>query len=276
MSRFAICLAETLKWEGEWSNHKDDPGGPTRGVIQRVYDAYRKGQGLPAQTVRKISDDELHAIYHDNYWRLVRGDELPPGVDLAVFDYGVNSGPSRSIKYLQSVLGVPQDGNMGPVTMQRVAEADPDDIIRDLMQARRGFLRQIKTFRTFGKGWLRRCDGIEKAALAMIGHKVTPVEPDGEPDEISAAQGRATDEPPKPAPVGAVSGGAALGTGAGLALPSLPAPPDLSPVTAWQSFGDTVGGLLTWMTAAPLKVGLVVGAVALLGWGLPMIARRFQ
>lgn len=275
MSRFDLCLTETLKWEGEWSNHPKDPGGPTmRGVIQRVYDAYRKGKGLPTQTVRKITDAELSEIYRNNYWNAVRGDELPAGVDLCVFDFGVNSGPSRSIRYLQGVLGVTADGNLGPVTMQAIAEADADDVIRRMMAARRGFLRQIRTFSTFGRGWLRRCDGIEKAALAMVGHKVQPVQPEGEPDEISASQGRATDEPPKPAPVGALSGGAAVGTGAGLALPNIPAPPDLTAVTAWQSFGEQVHGLGTWALASPSKVGVVAGAVILLGWVLPWLARR--
>ena len=43
---FEHCLAITLKWEGGYSNHPDDPGGPTmRGIIQREYDAWRTRQG---------------------------------------------------------------------------------------------------------------------------------------------------------------------------------------------------------------------------------------
>ena len=43
---FERCLAVTLKWEGGYSNHPDDPGGPTmQGIIQREYDAWRRKQG---------------------------------------------------------------------------------------------------------------------------------------------------------------------------------------------------------------------------------------
>ena len=115
--RFDTCLAETLKWEGGWSNHPRDPGGPTmRGIIQRVYDGWRDNHGLPRRSVREIADHELRDIYRRSYWDQVRGDELPPGVDLAVFDFAVNSGPARAAKYLQRVLGVKVDGHIGPAT----------------------------------------------------------------------------------------------------------------------------------------------------------------
>jgi len=136
-ARFHACLAETLKWEGGWSNHKLDPGGATmNGVIQRVYDAWRERGGKPRQSVRGISDAELTAIYDANYWRMVAGDLLPAGLDLAVFDFGVNSGPARAVRYLQSCLGIIQDGHMGPVTINAANRADTRELIAAYMTAR--------------------------------------------------------------------------------------------------------------------------------------------
>ncbi len=183
-SRFEACLAETLRWEsGEvqqpfqpirrgrysWANDPHDPGGPTMcGVIQRVYDGWRRGQGLQVQTVRDITDDEIRAIYRTLYWDKLSGDELPPGVDLAVFDFGVNSGVTRSIKYVQRVVGVAVDGHMGAVTLDAIRRADPERLVTDLMAARAAFVRQIRTYWRFGKGWERRLAGVGPAALAMV------------------------------------------------------------------------------------------------------------
>jgi lysozyme family protein len=44
-------------------------------------------------------------------------DELPSGVDYAVFDYGVNSGISRAAKVLQRLVGTDVDGEIGPNTI---------------------------------------------------------------------------------------------------------------------------------------------------------------
>jgi peptidoglycan L-alanyl-D-glutamate endopeptidase CwlK len=65
----------------------------------------------------------------------------------------------------------------------------------------------------------------------------------------------------------AVTGGAAVGAGVATvpALPSIPAPPDLSGITAWQSAADTVSNSVNWVstnvTASLLVVGYIVVTV---------------
>lgn len=272
MSTFETCLAETLKWEGGWSNHKDDPGGPTmRGVIQRVYDAWRKRNGLPKRSVRNIEEHELQAIYRENYWQLVRGDELPPGVDLCVFDYGVNSGPSRSISHLQEVLGIKVDGNMGPVTIDAVNAADPVEIVNKLCARRRKFLRQIRTYHVFGKGWERRVDGVEQVACSMcdLPIKNTPIVPIADADAQSETQGRATDvkEPMSPSTKMTI---AATASGTGTAIVSSPPAAitdTVGNVGAWQSIGKTAVSLSQALWASPVfTVSIAAVAVAVI-WG---------
>lgn len=265
-ARFSECLTETLKWEGGWSNHKDDPGGPTmRGVIQRVYDAWRHRNGLPKRSVRNIEEHELQAIYRENYWQLVRGDELPPGVDLCVFDYGVNSGPSRSISHLQEVLGVKIDGFMGPVTLDAVNAADPVEIVNKLCARRRKFVRQIKTYHVFGKGWNRRIDGIEQVSCAMCELPIRdiPIVPIADADKQSETQGRANDpkEPMSPATKAAIAGTAGS---AGTALVTSPPPvvaDTVSNIGAWQGIGRAVAALGAVFVEHPLLMG-GVGVVA--------------
>ncbi len=94
---FERCLAVTLKWEGGYSNHPDDPGGPTmHEIIQREYDCWRKRQGLRTRPVRQIEEDELRAIYRSEYWDAMNCGNLSPGLDLCVFDAAVNSGVQRA------------------------------------------------------------------------------------------------------------------------------------------------------------------------------------
>ena len=143
MTRFDLCLAETLTWEGGWSDDPVDPGGPTmKGIIQRVYDGWRDGHGLTRRTVRAIEESELRDIYWHNYWLQVHAEQLPPGVDLAVFDFAVNSGPPRAVRHLQRALGVSEDGHLGPATLAAVAAAEPGALVRRVMASRRAFLRQ--------------------------------------------------------------------------------------------------------------------------------------
>lgn len=178
-SNFPASLAEVLKHEGGWSNHPQDPGGATmRGVTQRVYDAYRARNRLSARSVRNITDAELHDIYKAQYWDAVRADDLPSGIDFAVFDFAVNSGPVRAAKYLQMVLGVTADGAIGQVTLKAAAEAMPRIVIVDLCDKRLAFLKNLSTWKTFGKGWSSRVAGVRAKALQMAsGAPTAPVKP---------------------------------------------------------------------------------------------------
>jgi lysozyme family protein len=167
-ANFKPSLAAVLVHEGGYSNHPRDPGGATmKGVTQRVYDAYRKNAGKDQQSVARISDAEIEAIYYQQYWMAVRADNLPAGLDYAVFDYAVNSGPRRAIEHLQEVLGVTVDGLMGNVTVAAANDADPRSTIAKLCDRRMHFLQRLGTWDTFGKGWSRRVSELRAKAIDM-------------------------------------------------------------------------------------------------------------
>jgi lysozyme family protein len=205
--RFAACLAETLRWEGGYSNDPHDKGGPTmRGVTQRVYDGWRDGHGVPRRPVSEIELPEWEAIYRRNYWDAARAGDMPAGVDLCAWDMAVNAGPVQAIRSLQRVLGVTVDGHIGAATMGALQRRETVDLIRAYVEERRRYHRSLPTFWRFGKGWLRRCDGIEAKAIEMSGpvsieHVDTVIAapaPLPDPAEQSASQGRATPADPKP------------------------------------------------------------------------------
>lgn len=167
MGEFERCLAKVLVHEGGYSNHPKDPGGATmRGVTQRVYDAYRDRKVCARQAVKSIDVLELNEIYRTSYWDLIRGDELPVGVSYVVFDGAVNSGVKRSVMWLQKALGVVADGVMGPATVAAAKSANPMNLISKICATRLAFLKALKTWPTFGKGWARRVEEAEKVAKA--------------------------------------------------------------------------------------------------------------
>jgi len=163
---YSQALKQVLKYEGGYVDHPKDPGGPTnKGITQAVYDNWRKSQNLSIQSVRAIADSEVAAIYKNLYWDRVSGDLLPSGVDFAVFDFAVNSGVSRAAKYLQAVVGVTQDGQIGPATIQ----ATKTYIAMTVTNKRLAFMQSLSIWSTFGKGWSARIADVKAQILSLVG-----------------------------------------------------------------------------------------------------------
>ena len=162
-----------LAHEGGYVNHPDDPGGATNmGVIQTTYDAWRQRKKREPQSVRYITKDEVIAIYKDQYWDKVWGDYLPNGVDYAMYDFAINSGPSRATKFMQSLLGVKEDGVMGNVTLAAIkAKNNIEQLLIDYNFKRWNWLKTLRHWSTFGKGWTRRVMG-EDVGVQMPDHGV--------------------------------------------------------------------------------------------------------
>ena len=170
-ANFLACFNETESFEGGYSNNPHDPGGATlKGVTQAAYDEWRAGRRLPAQPVIRASDAEIQAIYREQYWNPVRGDDLFAGLDLVMVDYGWGSGPVTAIRHLQKVLGVGVDGQFGLETLGAIrpfAGARGAALINRLCDDRTAFFRSLATWVYFGRGWTVRLNGVRAKALAM-------------------------------------------------------------------------------------------------------------
>ena len=117
--------------------------------------------------LKNIPEEHVQEIYKKNYWDRVMADELDTGLDLATFDWAVNSGPGRPARVLQSLVGAKEDGVIGPKTMARIKDTDTVVLLNALAKNRADYYRSLKTFDTFGKGWLRRNEETLEAALEM-------------------------------------------------------------------------------------------------------------
>ncbi len=164
---FPRALALTLKFEGGYSDHPLDPGGATNLGITRATLARHRGKPVSKSEILALSRDEAAAIYKSTYWEAISGDKLPPGVDAALFDLAVNSGPGKAIRIVQTALGQKPSGILSKETLAAIAKSDPAKLIRDISRLRLGFLQHLPIFSTFGRGWSRRVAAIETAALAI-------------------------------------------------------------------------------------------------------------
>ncbi len=168
---FDACLKLTLQFEGGYVDHPADPGGATNlGITRRTLARWR-GRAVSKSEVRSMSRQEAAEIYRAHYWDAVNGDDLPVGIDAAVFDHAVNSGPSAAVRMLQQALGFKPDGVIGSATMAFVRACDSEVLLGELMKRRRSFLQRLKTFRVFGRGWTRRLIAIENECRVMIAQR---------------------------------------------------------------------------------------------------------
>lgn len=199
--------------EGGYVNHPRDPGGPTdRGITQATFDAWNAAHRRPRRPVRGISKEEADAIIVSQYLDPVKFDQLPAGIDYAVADFAVNSGPRRAVIELQRILGVADDGIVGNKTLAAIKEWNIPELIALYGSARMAYLRGLKTWPTFGDGWRARVEGrmpgvqthdigvIDRAGRLHFrsGDRADTIPPPVEQREVAEA-GKATDRDIAPA-----------------------------------------------------------------------------
>lgn len=174
MARETLPTALTLIFgdEGGYVNAKTDAGGPTKyGITHKTLAAHRGVASVTANEVKAMKLSEAEDIYRDGYWAQSGGDLLPAGLDYAVFNSGVMSGPARAVRVLQGVVGVTQDGNVGPRTLAAVNayQGTIAALIAAYCDAYMTFLRSIKNAKTGfpvnGRGWTIRITGKDPKGL---------------------------------------------------------------------------------------------------------------
>jgi lysozyme family protein len=171
--RFDECLAFTLRAEGGYVDNPSDPGGATNmGITLATLREWSDDPNLGIAQIMDIQLRTVRAIYRTQYWNPLRADALPVGVDLSVFDFGVNAGVWRSARVLQRALGFTGDevdGCVGRQTLAAAANADPRLLVHNLAERQSAYYRGLADFPIFGQGWLTRTEERKTAALAMIG-----------------------------------------------------------------------------------------------------------
>lgn len=162
--------------EGGYTNDRRDPGNWTGGKVGKGKLLGTK-YGIAANTfphldIPNLTKGEAVAIYKKHYWDIARCDDLPVGLDLAVFDFTINSGVEEAVEQLQVLLKAKKDGAMGGNTLARVKILDKqagkiEQLIEDYLDSRWAFMRSLSNFKVHGGGWKKRIAKIRRLSLSM-------------------------------------------------------------------------------------------------------------
>jgi len=137
-----------LRHEGGYVDDPHDPGGETHfGISKRAY---------PDLNIKELTRDDAKRIYKRDYWDAIRADEMPMPVAVAVFDMAVNAGVSTAGRLLQRLVGVTDDGVIGPVTLAAVRRTESDALAVRYAAERIAYYAALKGWNRYGRGWSRR------------------------------------------------------------------------------------------------------------------------
>ena len=158
-----------LKWEGGFVNDPDDLGGATnKGITIGTFGEYRKRKGLPSpnvQDLKNLTEKEWYEIFKTMYWDRWIGDEIKSQPVANILIDWVWASGIPGIKRPQRILGVPDDGIVGKVTLSYLNIAEPKRLFEAIKADRIKFIDEICKARPknekFRKGWLNRINAIK-------------------------------------------------------------------------------------------------------------------
>jgi lysozyme family protein len=133
--------------EGGYVNDPNDSGGETKhGISKRSH---------PNLDIKNLTKETVRPIYYD-YWKKVKADLLPEQLRLQVFDFGFNAGTVTSIKLLQRLCQVKQDGKIGQITLGAAKELSAFDFCGGRINYYHNLAKRRPKDRKFLKGWIAR------------------------------------------------------------------------------------------------------------------------
>ena len=158
-------IAHFKKWEGLYSEDKDDKGGCT--MMGVTIATYRKhfGKGKTCEDLKNITDEEWLEVFRKGYWDCWKADEIKnQSIAQLCVDMGWMSGPKTAIKKVQAALGCKADGIVGPKTLAALNVYPSVGVFRKLWSMRYSWLHQIAQSgnnKKFLRGWLCRLNDIK-------------------------------------------------------------------------------------------------------------------
>lgn len=152
---FDEIFERVIGHEGGYVNNPADPGGETNWGVTLTT---ARANGYTGRMI-DMTKEQAKEIYAKAFWQRVQGDKLHPAITFQLFDACVNHGIGNGVRMLQRAVGVLDDGAIGPVTIKAASAMDPASLVLAFNAERLEFYTRLKTFSTFGRGWVNRVAG---------------------------------------------------------------------------------------------------------------------
>lgn len=179
MANFDVAYNIVAGHEGGYQNNPADVGnfnsngelvGTNWGIAAFTYEAWL---GFPpsASDMMNMTQQEARQIYKANFWDDIQGDNiLNQSVANIFFDGRVNHGKTGT-RLMQEVLGLVQDGIVGPITLGTINTTDSHLLYNAYKERRIDFYHQLvnnnPTFSVFLNGWLSRINSFNDFPTAQ-------------------------------------------------------------------------------------------------------------
>lgn len=177
MSNIKDLAPFILKWEGGFVNDPLDRGGATnKGVTIAVWKAQgydKNGDGkIDVSDLKLLTESDAISIMKKNYWDRWKADTIKSqAIANTLVDWVWGSG-LWGIKIPQRILGVKDDGVVGPKTLEALNAQNASVFLDKLYLARFNFLDGIvasnPSQKRFIKGWKNRMNDLVKFNKAHI------------------------------------------------------------------------------------------------------------
>ena len=150
---FNEIIEIVLEHEGGYVNDPDDSGGETKyGIAKRWY---------PRVDIKNLTKEQAKTIYHTDYWRRGKCDEVPPHLRHIYFDMCVNFGRKGAVKVLQKAYNsktrnkIDVDGGIGPATLKAIQDITVDRVRAYRVLRFANIVIDKPTQEKFWLGWFR-------------------------------------------------------------------------------------------------------------------------
>lgn len=151
MADVNILVPFILRWEGGFVNDPTDRGGATNmGVTIATWRSVgydKDGDGdIDVDDLKLLTkEDVVNRVLKPHYWDRWKADKIESqSVANILVDWVWGSG-AHGIKIPQRVLGVKDDGVVGPITLAAVNNANPKEFFNKIFAERVKFLNGIVT-----------------------------------------------------------------------------------------------------------------------------------
>jgi lysozyme family protein len=165
MADMNIYFPKMQKWEGGFVNHPNDPGGATKGGVtigtwrQMGYD--KDGDGdIDANDIKLLSEADIKSVLKKGYWDRWQADKIKnQSVAESLVEWVWGSG-KWGVIIPQRLLGLKQDGIVGPATIAAVNKVDSKLFFYELQKAKFTYINEIiksnPKLGVFRQGWFNR------------------------------------------------------------------------------------------------------------------------
>lgn len=177
MANLSPCIPHLEAWEGGLDNNPKDPGGLTNhGIILKFWVKYSHLIGLPPtpEALINLTWEQAIPLYKQTFWQWMAGDQIKSQkIAATLFDHMVNADElsiaegvtkSKAIAMMQRIIGVKDDGVMGPDTITAINAVDENVLFAKYQNARKEYYNAIVSYnpnlKEFLHGWTLRVNAI--------------------------------------------------------------------------------------------------------------------